>query len=220
MSEDCESGARESSGHDWSAWHDAYADPGSELSRRLSVVRRQIAAWLDSRPGALRVVSACAGRGHDVLGVLATRSDADRVRVTLLEFDTRNVAAARQTARGAGLTGVRVEQADAGDPAAYAGAVPADLVLMVGVFGNIGEDDVERTVVGLPRLCAPDATVIWTRGRRDGDPRPAIRRQLARAGFAEQAFEAPDDASFSVGVHRLVRPPQPLGVGRLFRFEG
>lgn len=73
---------------DWLAWHEPYADAGSELSRRLRLVQGHIAGWLDERPGeSLTVVSACAGQGRDLIGVLAGRSDADRVRATLLELD-------------------------------------------------------------------------------------------------------------------------------------
>jgi len=139
--------------------------------------------------------------------VLAGRSDADRVRAMLLELDPGNVAAARAAAGAAGLGRVRVERADAGDRASYVGAVPADLVLLVGVFGNIGDADVRSTVEALPELCGPGATVIWTRGRRAPDLTPAIRRWLTDTGFVERAFHAPDDALFSVGVHRFTGRP-------------
>lgn len=70
------------------AWHEPYADPGSELSRRLRVVQGHIASWLDGRPGELlTVLSVCAGQGRDLVGVLAGRSDRHRVRATLLELD-------------------------------------------------------------------------------------------------------------------------------------
>ena len=58
---------------DYVAWHDAYADPGSPLWRRLQVVIELIGDFLDSAPpGPARVVSMCAGQGHDVLGAAAT----------------------------------------------------------------------------------------------------------------------------------------------------
>ncbi len=155
---------------DWVGWHGPYGDPGSELSRRLRLVQGHLAAWLDGRPGErLSVVSVCAEQGRDLVGVLAGRPDAGRVRATLLELDAGNVAAARAAVRAAGLAGVTVVQVDAGERAAYVGAVPADLVLLVGVFGNIGDADVRGTVEALPELCAPGATVIWTRGRRPPD---------------------------------------------------
>jgi putative methyltransferase len=207
-------------GTDWHAWHEPYADATSSLSRRLRLVQRHIAYWLDERHGeALTVVSACAGQGHDVLGTLASRADADRVRATLLEYDERNVAAAQAAIDYAALRNVTVVRADAGDRAAYAGAVPADLVVMAGVFGNISDVEVRGTIAALPELCATDATVIWTRTRRAPDLTPAVRRWLAAAGFVEQDFHAPPDVLFSVGVHHFAGRPRPLTPrGRLFRF--
>jgi len=205
---------------DWLAWHDPYGDEQSSLSRRLRLVQGHIASWLDERQDeALTAVSACSGQGHDLLGVLAARADVHRLRSTLLESDGRNVAAARTAADAAALPGVTVVQADAGDLAAYVGSVPADLVLMAGVFGNISDDDVQRTVAALPQLCAAGATVIWTRSRRAPDLTTAVRRWLRAADFTEQAFDAPDDVLFSVGVHRFVGLPQSLTPqGKLFQF--
>ncbi|MFC5925592.1 SAM-dependent methyltransferase [Micromonospora vulcania] len=172
-------------------------------------MQQHIASWLDQRSEQrLTVVSACAGQGHDLIGVLAARPDAHRVQATLLEYDAGNVAAARAAARQAGLSNLVVEQTDAGQLSSYAGAVPADLLLMVGVFGNVSDIDVRRTVAALPQLCAEGATVIWTRARRAPDLTPAIRSWLRDAGFAEEAFHAPDDVLFTVGVHRLVGAPQ------------
>ncbi|MFC8847065.1 MULTISPECIES: SAM-dependent methyltransferase [unclassified Micromonospora] len=207
-------------GTDWRAWHEPYADEDSQLSRRLRLVRGAITAWLDERPGEpLTVVSACTGQGHDLVGALAGRADAARVRATLLENDPGNVTAARITAARAGLANATVRQADAGRLSSYAQAVPADLVLMAGVFGNIDDHDVRRTVAALPQLCAADATVIWTRTRRAPDLTPALRGWLRDAGFAERSFHAPDGVLFSVGVHRFTGTPRPLDTsGVLFTF--
>ncbi|MEV0453947.1 class I SAM-dependent methyltransferase [Catellatospora methionotrophica] len=204
---------------DWYDWHQPYADPQSPLSRRMRLVRQHIVDWLDERPDQeLTVVSACAGQGRDLLGVLAERPDAARVRATLIEYDPRNVAVAQAEAARLGVA-VTAVCADAGLLASYADAVPADLVLFAGVFGNIGDDDVRRTVAALPHLCAPGATVVWTRTRRAPDLTPSIRAWFAEAGFTETAFHAPDDVVFTVGVNRLTAAPRPLDPpGRLFSF--
>ena len=209
-----------SSSRDWLGWHRAYDDASSPLSRRLRLVQAHITGWLDSRDEAqLTVVSACAGQGQDLLQVLAVRPDAGRVRGTLLETDPANVALAAQAVEHAGLGGIDVVQGDAGDPTSYVDRVPADLVLMAGVFGNIGDADVCRTVAALPQLCAAGATVIWTRTRRAPDFTPTIRRRLTTAGFTELAFDAPDDVLFTVGAHRFMSEPVPLALGsRLFTF--
>ena len=66
-------------------------------------------------------------------------------------------------------------RADAGRTDAYVDAVPAQIVLACGLFGNISEEDIQRTVLSLPMLCARGATVIWTRHRRPPDLTPVIR---------------------------------------------
>ena len=204
---------------DWLEWHEAYADLDSPLSHRLRLVQQEIDAWLTANPDRpVRVVSACAGQGRDLIEVLAARPDAGRVSATLIEFDERNIAAARASLEAAGLDGVSVVRADAGQLSSYAGAVPADLVLLVGVLGNITDDDVHHTVASLPQLCADGATVIWTRTRAAPDLTPAIRQWFAEAGFAERAFHAPDGVLFTVGAHTLTAPAPPLTEGPLFTF--
>jgi hypothetical protein len=201
---------------DWVAWHAPYDDPASSLARRLAVVQDEVADWLAAHPGEVRAVSACAGEGRDLLPVVAALADPARVRARLVELDPANAAAARRAATG---LDVEVVQGDAGVVDAYLGAVPADLVLMCGVFGNVPDEDVRTTVETLPQLCAPGATVIWTRHRKEPNLTPAIRRWLADAGFAEQAWHAPDDASYGVGIHRLTAPPREPEPGRrMFAF--
>ncbi|MFJ8690737.1 methyltransferase [Micromonospora wenchangensis] len=206
-------------GKDWYAWHHPYTDSGSPLARRLRLVQQHIAAWLDERSGEpVSVVSMCGGQGHDILAVLASRPDASRVSATLIEYDPRNVAAARNRAAAQNLDTVTVARADAGDLASYQQAVPADLVIMAGVLGNISDADAHTTIHTLSQFCAADATVIWTRTRRAPDLTPAVRRWLTDAGFTERAFIAPDDVLFSVGVHRFTGTPQPLENGKIFQF--
>jgi Putative methyltransferase len=196
---------------DWLEWHAPYEDESSPLSRRLRSVQRSIRTFLDEHPdGPIRAVSACAGQGRDLLEVLATHPARGRVSARLVELDHRNVAIARAAATVNGLTGVEVVEADAGNTASYAGAVPADLVLFCGVFGNLRTDDLERTVRALPAFCAPGATLVWTRGNFEPDLRDTIRGWLAETGFEELSFDAPDDADWSVGTNRLTTDPVPL----------
>jgi hypothetical protein len=164
------------------------------------------------------VVSACSGDGRDLLEVLARRpDDARRVRARLLELDDVLAARAEDHAAEHGLDGVEVHRADAGSTDSYAGAVPADLVMMCGVFGNVTDDDLRGTVAALPQLCAAGATVVWTRGRfRSGDLTGTVRGWFAESGFAEVALDAPDDATYRVGAHRLVAAPRPLAPGNTF----
>ena len=97
------------------------------------------------------------------------------MRARLVELDERNVAVGRQAARAAGLDGVEMLQADAGITDACAGAVPAHIVVVCGIFGHITVRDIRATVAALPSLCAPAALVLWTWHRRTPDLTPAIR---------------------------------------------
>ena len=206
---------------DWLDWHGRYDDPHTGLPERLTVVQGFIRDVLDRRPGRdIRIVSACAGQGRDLLPVLADQPGRERVRARLIELDPRNAESARAFARNADLDRVEVVTADASETNAYLGAVPADLVLMCGVFGNISDEDVERTVRLLPGFCAREALVIWTRGRRLPDLTPAICRWFVEAGFEERAFESPGPDSYSVGMHQLIGEPAPLQSDRrLFTFR-
>ena len=205
---------------DWLGWHEHYADPDSPLSRRLRVVQGLIRDAVDAAPpGRVGVVSMCAGQGTDLLGALTGHPRREEVGARLVERDWRNVAIARAAFAAAGLGAVDVVVGDAAVTDAYAGAVPADVVLVCGVFGNVADADVERTIDHLTGFCAPGATVIWTRHRRPPDLTVEIRSWLARAGFEELAYEAPGDVLFAVGAHRLRAAPAPLTPGvRLFTF--
>ena len=110
-----------------------------------------------------------------MIGVLAGHPRRDDVHARLVELDERNVAVARQAARAAGLDGVEMLQADAGITDACAGAVPAQIVVVGGIFGNITVSGIQTTVAALPSLCAPSALVLWTRHRSPPDLTPAIR---------------------------------------------
>lgn len=199
---------------DWHEWHQAYAREGSGLNDRLDAVRAQITRRLeDMAPAPVHVVSACAGDGRDLLGVLADYPDADRVAALLVEYDAGLVSRARHAAQGIEAT-IEVRHADAAQSDVYAEAVPADLVLLCGIFGNISDADVRTTIRAAPQLCAAGAEVVWTRHRGGSDLTPAIRGWFADAGFDEVAFVAPDTAGWSVGVHRLAGPPASLQPGQ------
>lgn len=224
---------------DWNAWHHDYTEAGSPLARRLEIIRpeiRRVFAAADARSAGgrsepLTVLSACAGDGRDILEILAERHRRGEhrpeprssgaagavpqpppvtIEVTLIETDPRNLERAALFCRHEGLTGVRLRDCDAGLAGSYLGAVPADLVLMCGVFGNLADPDVRRLVEFLPRLCGVGATLIWTRTRRPPDLTPTLRNWLAAAGFTELSFTAPPNVQFAVGVHRFDAQPLPL----------
>ncbi|MEE6260739.1 class I SAM-dependent methyltransferase [Plantactinospora sonchi] len=207
---------------DWNAWHEYYADPDSTLARRLVVVQQRIREFLDEAPpGPLRVVSICAGQGRDLLGVLVDHPRRGDVTARLVELDERNAEEAATTARTAGLDNVEVVTGDAALPEQYAGLVPADLVLACGIYGNISDADIRRTVAGCAQLCATGGTVIWTRHRRISpvDMVPQICDWYAEEGFELRWLSDPAER-FGVGVHRFTGTPRPLARGvRLFTFN-
>ena len=205
---------------DWRAWHAGYETPDSDLGRRLALVQAQLRDVLDrAAPGPIRAISVCAGQGHDLIGVLAQHPRRGDVSARLVELDAQNVDLARRAAAAAGLDAVEAVAADASLTDAYVGAAPADVILVCGVFGNVSEPDIVNTIEQLGRLCAPAATVIWTRHRRSPDLVPRIRETFERCGFSELSFS--QAGPFGVGVNRLEAPPQQLQRGtRLFEFIG
>lgn len=205
---------------DWYAWHRPYADPESALSKRLAAVQEQIGHALDRCPaGPIVAVSVCAGQGHDLLGVLAGHERAPDVSALLLELDPRNAAAARQAVAAGGLVGrVTVVEADAARTELYRDVAPADLVLACGVFGNISDADVERTIGFCRQLCRTGGTVLWTRHRQPPDLVPAICGWFERGGF-EQVWLSDPAEPFGAGAHRLAAPSEPLRYPeRMFTF--
>jgi hypothetical protein len=200
---------------DWRAWHARYDVPGSELSRRLEAVQEQIRAALDRAPaGPVPVVSLCAGQGRDLLDVLEDHPRRADVRARLVELDPELAAAARERAPDQ----VEVVTGDASSTDQYAGLVPAEIVLLCGIFGNISDADIKRTVEASPQFCRTGGTVIWTRHREDPDLAPTICEWFEERGF-ERVWLSDREAGFGVGVHRFTGVPEPLVTGRrLFSF--
>lgn len=161
------------------------------------------------------MVSLCAGQGRDLLEVLADHPRRADVRARLVELDERNTAVARQLAAG-----VEVVTADASVTDHYLDMVPANLVLVCGVFGNITDEDVRRTVGFCTQLCDTGGTVVWTRHRDAPDRVPLICEWFEERGFERQWVSDPAEA-FGVGVHRFTGRPRPLVAGiRMFTFVG
>jgi hypothetical protein len=195
---------------DYAAWHDHYDRPGSALHLRLLVVQDLIASALDELPpGPVRVISMCAGQGRDVIGAARRHRRGRDLTGVLVESDARNVAVARKSIEQAGLDDLTVIEGDAGHSGVYAGAVPADIVLACGIFGNVSDEDIRRTIGFLPALCAPGAWMIWTRATRDDGILTTIQDWSAEAGFAPRAAIVGEGDLFGVGAAVLAGPPLP-----------
>ena len=208
-------------GRDWQAWHRAYEDPASRLSRRLEVVQGYLRTALDrQRPGPIRLLSLCAGEGRDVIGVLRDHPRRDDVQGVLVEADPVLADRAGTAIAEADLHGqLSVLVGDAGTTDTYAIAVPADVLLLCGIFGNVTDDDVEYTVRKASTLCSEGATVLWTRHTAPPDLTVRIRQWFAESGFVEVGFEAPEEWRYGVGAHRLIAEPEGFPADlRLFSF--
>lgn len=172
----------------------------------------------------------CAGDGRDLLGVLADRADTDQVSSVLLELHPELAQRARDAAAAAGLARVEVRTVDASTTDSYLGAVPADIIVLVGIFGNVSDEDLWRLLAFAPQLCRPDATLVWSRGRKfsrdllgvtSGDLNGEIRAKFEAAGFSELAYETHEAGGLpALGVVRYHGPPVKLRASKvpLFTF--
>lgn len=203
---------------DWHDWHGHYDDPDSSLSRRLSVVQRRLNDLISEGGDVRRILSLCAGDGRDILPVLTRHPEERRPEVVLVELDRDLAAAAERRAADAGIAAT-VVTGDAGLAQTWQTAIPVDLLMLCGIFGNIYEADIRRTIDTARSMLQPGGIVIWTRGHlTHEDLRPKIRRWFSEAGFTENSFDS-EPLGYGVGVHRL--PLETLAVpipARLFSF--
>ena len=204
---------------DYLDWHDDYERPGTPLYERLQVVIRFLRRAIDEQPpGPVRVVSLCAGQGADILGAADGHPRANDLVGRLVELDPRNATRARERIAAQGLD-LEVVEGDAARADLYEGAVPADVVIACGIFGNISESDIERTIRFLPSLGAPRAWVVWTRHPRDPALFERLRGWLADAGLEPVDLVVEDEQHWGVGANRLVVDPPPFEPGQhLFTF--
>jgi predicted RNA methylase len=204
---------------EWVTWHKGY-DGDQPQTKRLKVVQQLIREALDrALPGRIRVISLCAGDGRDLLGVLSSHPRAGDVQARLVDLDPELVATGRESVSRLALQGIEYIHGDASTTRSCVGAVPADLVILCGIFGNISNEDIKRTIDHLSELCAANASVVWTRGRFEPDLTPTIRSWFAEAGFEELTFVAIPDSTAAVGAHRLRQAPGSFHDNeRLFTF--
>jgi hypothetical protein len=101
--------------------------------------------------------------------------------------------------------------------------VPAYLVLVCGVFGNMTDADIERTIGYCTQLCATGGTVVWTRGRWASGA-PDLVPQVC-AWFEERGFDRlwVSDPQYGqcCGAHRFTGVPAAVEEGAsMFEFTG
>ena len=199
---------------DWFAWHDNYRTR-PRMRQRLQLVQDYILMYLDRcPPGSIRIVSVCAGDGRDLIGTLFDHPRARDVQARLIELDPRLVECGRTAAQSAGL-GEQLEfvEGDATQSSAYKRAVPADLVLVCGVFGNVADDtELHRLIHGFRFFCKKGACLIWTRDLFvDGENHLAqVRELLSKSAFEEVSFKMTAVGNMGVGTHRYLGEPLAL----------
>ena len=209
---------------DWFEWHDLY-NTEAKLQQRLQIVREYISYSLDaSPPGIIRVVSVCAGDGRDLLGTLENHPRAKDVHARLVELNPLLVERGRATIESLGLAKqIELINGDATISDNYVGAVPADIVIVCGVFGNLADEaELNRLLGNLSFLSKQGAFVLWTRGHSNGIPySETVRKFLRSAGFEEVNFKLTATRDMGVGIHRYkgenVAAPKEQ---QLFAFSG
>lgn len=209
---------------DWYEWHDLY-NTEPRLQQRLEIVREYISQSLDAiPPGKIRVVSVCAGDGRDLLGTLVNHPRAADVYARLVELNPQLVERGRATIESLGLAKqIELINGDATLASNYIGAVPADIVIVCGIFGNLADEgELNRLLDNLSFLSNPGAFVIWTRGHSNGIPySDNVRKTLRALRFEEVNFKLTATGDMGVGLHRYRSEnlPQPKEQ-QLFVFSG
>lgn len=208
---------------DWRVWHQDYDDPSSPVSHRLVEVRSRLADSLAGWTGPVRLLSLCSGDARDTVPVVAAT---DReVQVTLVELEPTLAARASAAAAEAGVE-ADVRVGDAGDPTTYADVLPVDVLLLVGVLGNVSDADARATVAATASMVVPGGIVIWSRSNRFRttpthdvpDPALWVRGLFEDAGFETVDYLVPDDEAWRLGVSRLRELSDAPLPARLFSF--
>lgn len=209
---------------DWFEWHDLY-NTEPKLQQRLQIVQEYIRSAIDaSNPGIIRVVSLCAGDGRDLLSTLYSHPRAKDVYARLVELNPQLFERGRAAIESAGLSKqLEFINGDATDSSNYTGAVPAEIVIVCGIFGNLSDEaELKRLIGNLPFLSKKGSFIIWTRGHSNGVPHSETVRKVFRdADFEEVNFRLTLTGDMGVGIHRYHGEGLPLPKDQhLFVFSG
>ena len=210
-------------GMDWQAWHRDYDDPDSPVSRRLLEVRSRLAAVLAEGSGPVRLLNLCSGDARDTVPVLS--SSARVVTACAVELDADLAEQARLSAAAVGVE-LDVRTGDAAHPAAYGDRLPVDVLMLIGVLGNVSDADADTTIGAAASMLAAGGTVLWSRSNRFraeprhafADPAEWVRDRFEAHGFETVEYVVPEDAPWRLGVARLREPSAVPVPERLFSF--
>jgi hypothetical protein len=208
---------------DWQAWHRDYDDPDSPTSRRLLEVRARLAAVVAEASAPLRLLNLCSGDARDTVPVLS--SSGRQVTACAVELDAELAERARRSAAGAGVD-LEVRTGDAANTATYADRLPVDVLMLIGVLGNVSDDDADTTIAAAACMLTLGGTVLWTRSNRFraepthryADPAAWARDRFEAHGFETVAYVVPEEGPWRLGVSRLREPSAAALPERLFSF--
>jgi len=209
----------------WNDWYKHY-DSLPSLQERLRIVCELVVAALDDcPPGPIQIVSICAGDGRDLIHALENHPRRADVTALLIDSNAESIARGKTSAEAAGLgKQLRFVEGDATLAKNYAGAVPADIVLLSGFLGHLRHEDVPELIRSLPMFCKTDGSAIWNRHLVLYDGREqvaAIREFFQQNQFVELHYEMTAPDGFAVARARFDGSSQPLDVSRqLFEFVG
>lgn len=197
---------------DWVEWHKHYDTADSSLNQRLVLVQSAIRQCLPQQRDVYTILDICAGDGRDLIEVLSNYEHKDSLRGVLVELDSQLVNEMQVRAQTANIPpSLNIIQDDASQTHTYKDSIPADLILLCGVFGNISNDDIAKTIQNLPKFCKRGTRVIWTLNRRAPDRTDEIRDLFHANGFDEANFVSTNDATYGVGVHTFTAPTPAMG---------
>ena len=210
---------------DWVTWHERY-NTNRGLKARLKAVCGQIENCLNAcPPGQIRVVSVCCGDGRDLLTALINHPREKDVVAYLIDQERALIESGQDSANLSGIGHqLNFIVGDATLASSYKGIVPADLVLVCGVFGHVLKEDLPKLVQSLGGMCKTGGYVIWTRHAKawDGEIHvPLINQLFEQTGFEPISFSVTEEGASCIGTYRYKEQPAPLAASsKLFNFTG
>ncbi|MNQ86568.1 hypothetical protein D3C85_1017660 [compost metagenome] len=150
--------------------------------------------------------------------MLAHYPNNDNVHSYLVEIDAKLARESERTASDKGLQNVTVVNGDASLLRIYSDVIPADLILLCGIFGNITNEDILNTIESLAQLSKQGTRVVWTRNLRHPEVVPMIRHSFIANDFKEVDYRTTSDDLYAIGIYEFQGLPQRLNDARLFKF--
>ncbi len=196
----------------WDRWPDR-AYQLTSYQDRLRLVQQHLAEAIQSAPpGPIRILSICAGDGRDLIEVLSEHERRADVSAVLIELSPKSVARGIQSAIEAGIeNAVAFRNTDATRWSAYRGLIPADIVILCGVWGHVPVRQRARLTSALASICAVGGCVIWSRGVSRGMERlPQIQTHFNARSWKVAELRFTPASDWAVATYRFLGAAQPV----------